>query len=122
MDSPIIPYKVNVSDSKLDTLKAKLDATTWPASDPVLDNWDFGPPITDVKRLAKYWRDGFDWRAQEAKTNELPQFTTKVAVQGFGDVDMHFVYKKSEAKNAVPLAFVHGCKCSCPVSTYRFWE
>ena len=70
----------------------------------------------DIKRLANHWRNGFDWRNQEAKLNELPQFKTKVMVDGFEEVDMHFVYQKSDIPGAIPLLFVHGCELS-PEST-----
>jgi hypothetical protein len=47
---------------------------------------------SDVKRLTKYWKNDFDWKKQEAKLNEHPQFKTKVEVDGFGEVDMHFIH------------------------------
>lgn len=110
MDSLIKPYKVHVSDEKIASVKAKLDNATFPEDVPVYDDNEFGMRVKDVKRLAEYWRNGFDWRAQEAKINELPQFITKVPVSGFGDVELHFVHQKSKAKNALPLVFVHGCE------------
>jgi hypothetical protein len=70
-----------------------------------------------MKRLTKYWADGFDWRAQEAALNEkLPQFTTKVNVDWFGELDIHFVHKKSAKKDSIPLLFCHGCMSTCPSS------
>lgn len=38
----------------------------------------------------------------------MPQFETTVNVQGFGDIDMHFVHQVSNVKSAIPLLFVHG--------------
>jgi Epoxide hydrolase N terminus len=66
---------------------------------------------SDVKRLTTYWKNGFDWKKQEAKLNEHPQVKTKVEVDGFGEVDMHFIHQKSEVADAIPLLFVHGYKC-----------
>lgn len=64
-----------------------------------------------MKRLTKYWAEDFDWRAQETALNEkLPQFTTKVDVDGFGELEVHFVHKRSEREGSVPLLFCHGCK------------
>ena len=40
--------------------------------------------------------------------NKLPQFMTKVEVDGFGELDIHFLHQKSSSKNAIPLLFVHG--------------
>lgn len=33
---------------------------------------------------------------------------TTVIVEGFGDIDMHFLHARSDVKNAIPLLFVHG--------------
>jgi len=64
-----------------------------------------------MKRLTEYWANGFDWRAQEAALNEkLPQFTTKVDVEGFGELEVHFVHKRSVREGSIPLLFCHGCR------------
>jgi len=61
-----------------------------------------------VRRLVARWKDGFDWRAAEARINELPQFTRDIDVDGFGTLNIHYVHAKSEAKDALPLLFIHG--------------
>ncbi len=40
--------------------------------------WNRGVPLGFLKELARYWRDGYDWRRHEARLNELPQFTTTI--------------------------------------------
>ncbi|KAK7427292.1 hypothetical protein QQZ08_006229 [Neonectria magnoliae] len=102
------PFKINVPDSAISSLKEKLSTATFPSEVGFSDDWDYGAPRSDVKRLAQYWKDGFDWRAQEAKLNELPQFTTKVAVEGFGDLQVHFLHQKSTKPDSIPLLFCHG--------------
>ncbi|KAF3352350.1 hypothetical protein VdG1_09037 [Verticillium dahliae VDG1] len=92
MDTLIVPYKINVPDAKIEALKAKLDQATYPDPAPVLEDWDYGAPRAAITRLAKYWRDGFDWRAQEAELNRLPHFKTD----------------ESQAEDAIPLLFCHG--------------
>ena len=42
--------------------------------------------------------------------NELSHFKTKIEIDDFQEVDMHFVHQKSNVKGAIPLLFVHGCK------------
>lgn len=109
MADQIQPYSIAVLDSALDSLKSKLDAATFPNEQAFTDNWEYGSPLTDVKRLARYWRDGFDWRAQEAKLNETPQFTTSVKVDGFDELKIHFLHQRSKRQKSVPLLFCHGC-------------
>lgn len=116
MSPSITPYKVSVPDSALTSLKSKLSASIFPAEVDFSDNWESGTPLSDVKRLAKYWHDGFDWRAQEKQINEtLPQFMTKVDIDGFGELDMHFVHKKSSKAESIPLLFCHGCMSFYPI-------
>ncbi|PWI66482.1 hypothetical protein PCL_04895 [Purpureocillium lilacinum] len=109
MASPkITPFKIGVPEAAIQRLKEKLAAASFTDETLFTDSWDYGAPLSDVKRLAERWRDGFDWRAQEAKLNEVPQFTTKVDVDGFGELNIHFVYKSSSRRGAIPLLFCHG--------------
>lgn len=107
------PYTVNIPDDRLRKLRSKLAVVDFPDE---LDaaEWDYGAPLTDVKRLTAYWKDEFDWKKQEKELNRLPNFQTSVKVDGFGALDIHFVHQRSEAPNAIPLLFVHGCKSSDP--------
>jgi pimeloyl-ACP methyl ester carboxylesterase len=56
-----------------------------------------------VKKLVGYWRNGYDWRAWEAKLNSYPQFTTEIDGQ-----NIHFLHIKSAEPNALPLILSHG--------------
>ena len=56
-----------------------------------------------LKELVQYWRREFDWRKQERKLNEFPQFTTEI-----GGVDIHFIHVRSKHENALPLVLAHG--------------
>ncbi|KPM40527.1 hypothetical protein AK830_g6052 [Neonectria ditissima] len=102
------PFKIDVPDAAINSLKEKLSSATFPSEVGFSDDWDYGAPRSDVKRLAEYWKDGFDWRTQEAKLNELPQYTTKVAVEDFGDLQIHFLHQKSSKPDSIPLLFCHG--------------
>ena len=86
----------------------KLELTEFPDE---LDDagWDYGAPLADVKRLTAYWKDRFDWKHQEADINKLPQFQTRIKVDGYEALRIHFVHQKSESSKAIPLLFVHGC-------------
>jgi pimeloyl-ACP methyl ester carboxylesterase len=64
-----------------------------------------------MKELVTYWRDRFDWRAQEAKLNTFRQF--KVAL---GGIDIHFVHEMGQGPKPIPLLLSHGW----PGSVFEF--
>ena len=50
----------------------------------------------------------YDWRQQKAKIDELLIYHTKIQVDGFEALDIHFVHQKSDVDNAIPLLFCYG--------------
>ncbi|PBK59211.1 alpha/beta-hydrolase [Armillaria solidipes] len=108
MAAPESPFRISIPKERLDLLQQKLALVTFP--DELEDSGTkYGVPLKDIRRLVARWKDGFDWRAQEAALNaELPQFTRDIDVESFGVLNIHYVHKKSEVEGAVPLLFVHG--------------
>jgi len=103
-------FKINIPQAKIDLVKSKLLQASFPDE---LENssWDLGCPLSDIKRLVRLWKT-WDWREAERTLNAHPQFKTKIEVDGFGEVDIHFLHQRSEIKGAIPLLFVHGCVSS----------
>jgi hypothetical protein len=85
------PFKLSVSDERLDLLKRKLSLSRLP--DELEDaGWDYGAPLTDLQRLLNHWKDNYDWRATESAINtELPMFSRGVEVDGHGRLEVHYV-------------------------------
>jgi hypothetical protein len=105
------PFKISISNAKLQRLKQKLALSDFPDEVVDADNpWSRGSPVADIKRLAQYWETEFNWREAEAKLNEFPQFITNLEVDDFGKYDVHFVHQKStdNPTHAIPLLFLHG--------------
>ncbi|CZT01177.1 related to epoxide hydrolase [Rhynchosporium agropyri] len=100
------PYTIAIPQDKIDNLKTKLTQAEFP-DELAASEWDLGVPLADMERLVRAWSE-FDWRQAEAKLNQVPQFHTPINVDGFGELDIHFVWQRSEVKNAIPLLFVHG--------------
>ncbi|SMY20255.1 unnamed protein product [Zymoseptoria tritici ST99CH_1A5] len=100
-------YRIDVPEEKLISLKIKLAQAEFPDE---LDGaaWNYGAPLADVKRLAQHWKTRYDWRAQEVKLNALPNYKRPIKVEGFGEIDIHYLHQPSENPNAIPLLFVHG--------------
>jgi hypothetical protein len=108
--SNITPYKIQVSNGRIDRLKRKLELTDLPSGIVTSKDspWELGPPLDEIGRLADSWRMNFDWRKAEARLNQMPHFMARVAIDGFEPLDVHFLHKKSELPGAIPLLFLHG--------------
>jgi pimeloyl-ACP methyl ester carboxylesterase len=101
-DASITPYRVAIPQADLDDLAARLAATRWP--DEIAGaGTDYGMPVAAVQRFAQRWRDGYDWRAHEARLNEVPQFTTTIDGQR-----IHFLHVRSADPDALALVLLHG--------------
>ncbi|MEN5072456.1 epoxide hydrolase family protein [Isoptericola cucumis] len=102
----LTPFRIDVPQADLDDLHERLARTRWPAPVPGRDDRaDFsrGIPTVYLKELADHWRDGFDWRAQEAALNTREQLTTVVDGQTF-----HVVHARSANPDATPILLSHG--------------
>ncbi|KAK4041613.1 Alpha/Beta hydrolase protein [Parachaetomium inaequale] len=104
----IQPFKIEVPNTELEKLKTKLSLATYPEEVSFSDDPKYGTPLSDIKGLVAYWKDGYDWRKHEARLNQLPHFTTTVDVDGFGKLGIHFLHQKSSRPDAIPLLFCHG--------------
>lgn len=105
-DTRLTPFRIDIPQADIDDLRSRLAHARWPLPVPGRDDrTDFsrGIPLPYLKELAEYWRDGFDWRAQEEKLNEVEQFTTVVDGQTF-----HVVHARSANPQAMPLMLNHG--------------
>src|SRR5262249_39863985 len=71
----IVPFKIQIPEETLRDLKARLARTRFPDEIPGT-GWDYGTDLAYLKSLVAYWRDRFDWRAQERKLNEFDQYKT----------------------------------------------
>jgi pimeloyl-ACP methyl ester carboxylesterase len=98
----IRPFRIEVPQADLDDLRDRLDRTRWPGEVPGI-GWTRGVPLDYLKDLADYWANDFDWRRQEARLNELPQFATTIEGQ-----NVHFLHVRSPEPDAMPLIICHG--------------
>jgi pimeloyl-ACP methyl ester carboxylesterase len=98
----IRPFRVEVPEEALADLRQRIEATRWPSKELVGDRSQ-GVQLEPLQELARYWADGYDWRACEDKLNALPQFKTQI-----DGVDIHFIHVRSPHENALPLIMTHG--------------
>ena len=98
----ILPFRVEVPEVDFEELRARLRRTRLPGT-PAGTGWERGVPPSYLTTLVDYLGNAFDWRAQEAQLNRLPQFTTEVDGQ-----TLHFAHVRSPEPNALPLVLHHG--------------
>lgn len=98
----IAPFKIHVADATLRDLKQRLSQARF--ADELADvGWDYGTNLAYLKGLVEYWRDRYDWRAQEKKLNEFDQYKTNI--DGLG---IHFIHQRSKNPDAMPLLLLNG--------------
>ena len=98
----VVPFRINVPDAVLTDLKERLARTRFP-SEIEGTGWDYGTNLAYLKELVGYWRTTYNWRDEERRLNQLPQFKTTI-----DGVDIHFVHQRSSRADAIPLVFIHG--------------
>lgn len=98
----ISAFRIEVPEQEIENLRDRLAKTRWPDELPD-SGWQYGVPLDYLRDLAAYWASGFDWRAQEARLNEYPQFVTTIDGQR-----IHFLHIQSPEPDALPLLLTHG--------------
>ncbi|SDT50939.1 Pimeloyl-ACP methyl ester carboxylesterase [Paenibacillaceae bacterium GAS479] len=108
----IRPFRIEIPQADLEDLRERLVHTRWPAQLPGA-GWNRGIPVTYLKNLTEYWQTDYNWRENEAKLNEFPQFITEIDGQ-----IIHFLHVRSPEPNALPLIITH----SWPNSVVEFMK
>jgi len=101
-DASVTRFSIHVADADLADLKARLARARFPDEIPGSE-WTYGTSRAYLESLVRYWRDTFDWRAQERRLNRFEQFTTTI-----DGLKIHFVHRRSKERNALPLLLTHG--------------
>ncbi|WP_305784139.1 epoxide hydrolase family protein [Symbioplanes lichenis] len=97
-------HLIDVPEAELEDLRARLRATRWakpwlPAAEPGATGVDGD----ELRRLAGYWADGYDWRKHESTINALPSH--------FAEIDgttVHYLRYDAERPGRLPLLLANG--------------
>ena len=103
MAGEVRPFKIDVPQSVLDRIAAKLalsEVGYAPADDA---DWKYGVDARWLRGLLDYWREGYDWRAAERGLNALPHFIARVE-----DIDVHFIHVRARGVARLPIILTHG--------------
>ena len=102
VDDTIDPFSIDVSEEVLADLHQRLEKARFPAPAPG-EPWAAGTDLEYLQSLCRYWKDGYDWRAQEAVLNGFAQYRTTIDGQ-----TVHFMHVRSPEPRAFPLLLTHG--------------
>ena len=98
----VTPFKIQVPDAVLADLKQRLSHARY--ADEFTDaDWNYGTNLAYLQQLVAYWRDRYDWRAQERRLNQFDQFKTTI-----DGVEIHFVHQKSKTPGAMAVVLLNG--------------
>jgi len=112
MDMRPEPFEMNVPPADIADLRARLARTRFPDQAPG-PAWAYGTDVGWMRGLVDYWREDFDWSAQEARLNAFAQY--KLRLHG---IDLHFLHVEGRGPDPCPLLLSHGW----PGSVFEFLE
>ena len=101
MDS-IRPFRIEVPDAMLADIQTRVAQFPWHEM-PDDGGWSYGTNLDYLQEFCAYWLEEFDWRAQERRLNEYPQFLASV-----DGLDVHFIHEKGSGPEPLPLLISHG--------------
>jgi pimeloyl-ACP methyl ester carboxylesterase len=96
------PFKIDIAPNQLAQLARQLKIARLPATIFQSGSED-GVSLPLMRRLVNYWRDGFDWRAQEDRLNAMPHFMADI--QG---LHIHYLHRRGVGPSPFPLILTHG--------------
>jgi pimeloyl-ACP methyl ester carboxylesterase len=106
------PFEIRVDGTVLADLRTRLDTTRLPPEQGPPE-WDAGASPVYLRELLEYWRDQYDWRAQEARLNGFAQYVADV-----NGAEIHFIHEHGKGPRPMPVILTHGF----PDSYTRFLE
>jgi pimeloyl-ACP methyl ester carboxylesterase len=106
------PFSIAIDDAVLADIRERVSRYPW-ADLPDAGGWHCGTSLGYLRDLTRYWLDNYDWRTEEAKLNQLPQFQAEIA-----GLKLHFIHVKGSGTKNLPLLLSHGW----PGSFFEFAE
>lgn len=109
----ITPFKIDVPQSKLERIRARVADYKWFDAPQGLPDWQLGMSTPVMQDIQSYWLNQYDWRAAEADLNRYPHFIAEI-----DGLPIHFLHIVGEAQGERPLLITHGW----PGSFFEFFE
>lgn len=93
----IEPFRIDIDTKVIEDLRARLRRARFP--EPFgTEPWALGTDPDYLGEFIDYWAHRYDWRATEARLNQLAQFTTEIDGQR-----IHFVHERRTGAKLIVL-------------------
>lgn len=102
-------FVIDITDEALGDLRRRLEQVRLP-NDFNNDSWRMGVNRAYLEALVGYWRNDYDWRAEEARINAFDHF--RVDLDG---MPIHFIHQPGVGPDPQPLIISHGWP-------WTFWD
>ena len=110
MSTPVkVPFSVAIPEETLTDLHERLAKVRWP-QDFANSQWEYGTNLGYLKELVEYWRDEYDWRAQERAINSFSHYKTTI-----DGMPIHFIHEPGKGPRPIPIILSHGWP-------WTFWD
>jgi pimeloyl-ACP methyl ester carboxylesterase len=96
------PFRMETPDEAIFDLRERLRRVRWPA-DVAGGGDEDGLDEAFLRELVQYWRNQYDWYANERALNRLPQVRLQL-----GGVRIHAVHVRGRGRRPLPLLLSHG--------------
>lgn len=100
------PFEIHIPDAALHDLAQRLARVSLPPETPGAAS-ESGLDLPHLSTLLAYWRDGYDWRAREARLNQFPQIVADIDGQR-----VHAIHINAQAavngERRLPIVLTHG--------------
>lgn len=106
------PYEIpQLSQSRLEILREKINSTVWPNELEKDYDWDYGAPTWAVKPLVEKWGKNFDWNEFKEEIGQWNHYRMKI-----DGLLVHYIHERSQQPDAIPIVLLHGW----PSTFYEF--
>lgn len=104
------PFELHIDEQKLQDFKTllKLSPVAKKTYENLREDGEFGVSQKWMSESKEHWQNSFDWRKEEDRINDLPNFKTQIKDDDGNSYDVHFAALFSSKPDAIPIAFLHG--------------
>jgi pimeloyl-ACP methyl ester carboxylesterase len=104
-------YGPRIAAAAVDDLRFRLRAARWTDA-PTNASWSLGVDLDEMRELALFWADGFDFAAHQAVLDALPSYRVRL-----GGLGVHVLHARADAGvSSLPVLLAHGW----PDSAWRY--